>query len=139
MCILSPLSRHAKLFGSGVGFAERLLILDPYFQSIVVNQVFSLPVSTTSCFRHVVSTVQTRSAMPTTLRSSIDTGGGLLSIHFISRTNSSPPRLHFSFLIDSFSNHIATSNKILNLASDRNHSTSTEILLSRAFLMTSAY
>ena len=30
--ILSLLSRHAKLFGSGVCFAERLLILDPYFQ-----------------------------------------------------------------------------------------------------------
>src|SRR6185503_10020764 len=62
--------------------------------------VHSLPVSTTSYFRHVVSTVQTRSAMPTMVRSSIDTGGGLLSIHFISRTNSSPHGLHFSFLID---------------------------------------
>ena len=102
-------------------------------------KVISLPVSTTSYFRHVVSTVQTRSTMPTTVWSSIDTGGGLLSIHFISRTNSSPPGLHFNFLIDSFSNHIATSNKILILASDRNHSTSTEILLSRAFLTTPAY
>ena len=30
--ILSPLSRHAMLFGSGVCFAEKLLIVDPYFQ-----------------------------------------------------------------------------------------------------------
>ena len=32
MGILSPLSRHAKLFGSGVYFAEKRLIVDPYFQ-----------------------------------------------------------------------------------------------------------
>jgi len=32
MGILSPLSRHAKLFGSGVCFAERLLLMNPYFQ-----------------------------------------------------------------------------------------------------------
>ena len=30
--ILSPLNRHEKLFGSGVCFAEKLLILDPYLQ-----------------------------------------------------------------------------------------------------------
>ena len=28
--ILSPLSRHAKLFGSGVCFAERLLLMNPF-------------------------------------------------------------------------------------------------------------
>ena len=32
MGILSPLSRHAKLFGSGVYFTERRLIVNPYFQ-----------------------------------------------------------------------------------------------------------
>ena len=32
MGILSPLSRHAKLFGSGVCFAERLLLMNPYIQ-----------------------------------------------------------------------------------------------------------
>ena len=31
MGILSPLSRHAKLFGSGVLFAEMLLAVNPYF------------------------------------------------------------------------------------------------------------
>ena len=37
--ILSPISRHAKLFGSGVCFAEKLLILDPYFQYFSANWV----------------------------------------------------------------------------------------------------
>ena len=32
MGILSPITRHEKLFGSGVCFAEKLLILDPYLQ-----------------------------------------------------------------------------------------------------------
>jgi len=32
MGILSPLTRHEKLFGSGVCFAEKLLVLDPYLQ-----------------------------------------------------------------------------------------------------------
>ena len=30
--IHSPLSRHVKLFGSGVCFVERLLLINPYFQ-----------------------------------------------------------------------------------------------------------
>ena len=49
--------------------------------------VHSLPVSTTSYFRYVVSTVQSSISSATMVRSSIDTGGGLLSIHFISITN----------------------------------------------------
>ena len=101
--------------------------------------VHSLPVSTTSYFRHVVSTVQTRSAGPTTVRSSIDTGGGYIPSIPYPKPKSSPPGLHFSFLIGSFSGHVAISNTILNLASDSNHSTSTKILLSRAFLSTPAY
>src|SRR6185436_11874027 len=32
MGILSLISRHAKLFSSGVGFAEKLLVVNPYFQ-----------------------------------------------------------------------------------------------------------
>jgi len=32
MGILSPLTRHEKLFGSGVCFAKKLLVLDPYLQ-----------------------------------------------------------------------------------------------------------
>ena len=32
MGILSLLSRHAKFFGSGVYFAGKLLVVDPYFQ-----------------------------------------------------------------------------------------------------------
>ena len=31
MGILSPISRHAKLFGSGVGFAKKLLVVNSYF------------------------------------------------------------------------------------------------------------
>ena len=54
-------------------------VLAGVIQSIVANQVISLPVSTTSYFRHVVSTVQTQSAMPTMERSSIDTGGDFFS------------------------------------------------------------
>ena len=88
--------------------------------------VHSLPVSTTSYFRHVVSTVQTRSARPTTVRSLIDTGGGYIPSIPYPKPKSSPPGLHFSFPIDSFSSNFARSNKVLYLASDRNHSTSTE-------------
>ena len=29
--ILSPLTRHVQLFGSGVGFAEKLLVVNPTF------------------------------------------------------------------------------------------------------------
>ena len=68
-------------------------------------KVISLPVSTTSYFRHVVSTVQTRSTLPTTVRSSIDTGGGLLSIHsiFITKTIFARSPFILSFSQDSFS------------------------------------
>ena len=40
MGILSPISRHAKLFGSGVGFAEKLLVVNPYFQYFSSSLVF---------------------------------------------------------------------------------------------------
>ena len=40
MGILSPISRHAKLFGSGVGFAEKVLVVNPYFQYFSSSLVF---------------------------------------------------------------------------------------------------
>ena len=40
MGILSPISRHAKLFGSRVGFAEKLLVVNPYFQYFSSSLVF---------------------------------------------------------------------------------------------------
>ena len=40
MGILSPISRHAKLFGSGVGFAEKLLVVNLYFQYFSSSLVF---------------------------------------------------------------------------------------------------
>jgi len=81
--------------------------------------VHSLPISTTSYFRYVVSTVQ----------SSINTAnnGTVLNRHrrghlrhqdhvllpSLTSQHHSPSGLHFSFLIDSFSNNFAISNKIL--------------------------
>ena len=64
-----------------------------------------------------------RSTMPITVQSSIDTGGDFFSsIPFITRTNSSPPGLHFSLLVNSFPNYCQEI-KILKLASDSNKST----------------
>ena len=39
MGILSPISRHAKIFGSGVGFAEKLLAVNSYFQYFSLSSV----------------------------------------------------------------------------------------------------
>ena len=38
--ILSPISRHAKLFGSGACFAKKRLIVDPYFQYFSSNLMY---------------------------------------------------------------------------------------------------
>ena len=102
------------------------------------NSVISLPVSTTSYFRHVVSTVQTRSSGPTTVRSSIDTGGSSFSHLFHSNTPTHSRPVSNSFYS---STHFKTKlrNQDPKLESDSNHSTSTEILFSRAFLSTPAY
>ena len=77
------------------------------------HMVLSWPVSTTSYFRHAVSTVQSSVKGPTTERSSIDTGGGLLSIHSISITQSISAWSTFflSFLNNSFSSNFSISNK----------------------------
>ena len=95
VCILAPLVKTVSSPSTGA------------------HMVLSLPVSTTSYSRHAVSTVQTRSARPTTVRSLIDTGGGLFSIHSTSITNPSPPGLHFSFLLlkDSFFRNFSIRNK----------------------------
>ena len=66
--ICNPFLRgHSTTLGVGCGFL--------YFRS---KTVLGLPVLTTSYFRHVVRTIQTWSAQPTTVRSSIDTGGGYI-------------------------------------------------------------
>ena len=99
--------------------------------------VHSLPVSTTSYFRYVVSTVQ----------SSISTANNgtvlnrhrrnLLSIYSI------PKPTHFRPVSISLYSTINFKPKLRDqdpkLASDSNHSTSTEILFSKAFLSTPAY
>ena len=94
-------------------------------QSIITNQVVSLPVSTTSSSRHVVSTVQ----------SLINTANNdtVLNRHRRGHLRHQDPVLlpspasqyhsmsclYFSFLIVSFSSNFAISNKVLYLASDR--------------------
>ena len=65
---------------------------EPDFDAI---KVISLPVSTTSYFWHVVSTVQSSVKGPTTARSSIDTGGGSYFLYSIIMPNFPPPGLKF--------------------------------------------
>ena len=52
MGILSPLSRHAKLFGSGVCLAGKLLTLDPYFQYFSSNCVDSYKLGLPNSLKH---------------------------------------------------------------------------------------
>ena len=54
MGILSPISRHAKLFGSGVGFVEKLLVVNFYFQYFSSILVFEHQLGLLASRAHMV-------------------------------------------------------------------------------------
>ena len=95
-----------------------------YFRN---KAVLGLPVSTTSYSRHAVSTVQTRSAGPTTVRALIDTGGGLLFLHFISIIILISARSPFSYISSSFPTFSSQLYSFCILRATENHSTSSYI------------
>ena len=91
------------------------------------HMVLSLPVSTTSYSRHAVSTVQTRSAGPTTVRALTDTGGSLFFIHSISITIFLSARSPFPYLSSSFPTFSSQLFSFCTLRVTEKHSTSTYI------------
>src|SRR6185312_15439604 len=96
-------------------------------QSIVANQVISLSVLTTSYFRHVVSTVQS-SVNNANNGTVLNRRRWRLTFHSFHIHNSIPLRMVSIFLFSQIHSqtHFAIRNQDLYLASDRNHSTSTE-------------
>ena len=103
--------------------------------------VHSLPVSTTSYFRHVVSTVQSSisSANNGTVLNRHRRRLIFDTFHIHNQIHLRPVSIFPFFPNDSFSSNPFISNKDLYLASDRNHSTSIGFLLSTALLTILAY